>query len=253
MNNKPSFKQAQEDFAAHIRNPDQCDKPEGIEDRRMAIYRDLFINSLSGLLSGSFPVIRTLYNDQNWQKLVRLYFKKEHNKTPHFPEIPREFVAFLKDHPDADPSKPFLYELAHYEWLELHLEKHSIEIEKSITNHKPEFLLNKKPVVSPLVRLHSYQYPVQQIKRSFQPTETSEQPIFMVVWRDCHYQVHFSLLNPFSALLLEQLINNQEKTGQQILEGLAAQHQHPDPNQFIQYGLQTLSQWFEQDIIISTT
>ncbi len=250
--NKPSFKQTQIEFAAHIRDPELNPKPDTIEDRRMAIYRDLFINSISGLLSGSFPVIKTLYNDSDWEELVRAYFKKEHNKTPHFPEIPREFVAFLKDHQDFDPNKPFLYELAHYEWLELHLEKHSLEVEKS-TNHIDEsLLLSQTPVVSPLIRLQSYQYPVHQIKKSFQPQEKLEQPLFMVIWRDTQYQVQFTAMNPFSALLLERLINHADISGQQLLESLADEHQHPNKDQFVQFGLQTLKQWFDQDIIIST-
>ncbi len=250
--NKPSFKQTQIEFAAHIRNPELNPKPDTIEDRRMAIYRDLFINSISGLLSGSFPVIRTLYNDDDWQKLVRSYFKKEHNKTPHFPEIPREFVAYLKGHQNIDISKPFLYELAHYEWLELHLEKHSLEIETLNIEIDDKLLLNQTPIVSPLVRLQSYQYPVHQIKKSFQPKDKLEHPLFMVVWRDINYQVQFSTMNTFSALLLEKLINQSELNGRQLLEKLAAEHQHPDQEQFVQFGLQTLKQWFEQNIIIST-
>lgn len=250
--NKPSFKQAQTEFAAHIRNPELNPKPDSIEDRRMAIYRDLFINSISGLLSGSFPVIRTLYNDKDWETLVRAYFKKEHNKTPHFPEIPREFVAFLKDHQQIDPNKPFLYELAHYEWLELHLEKHSLEIEKLNNKIEEKMLREQTPVVSPLVRLQSYQYPVHQIKASFQPKEPLEQPLFMVIWRDINYQVQFTAMNPFSALLLEKLMNQTELNGQQLLEKLAVEHQHPDTEQFVEFGLQTIKQWFVQDIIIST-
>ncbi len=74
----------------------------------------------------------------------------------------------------------------------------------------------------------------------------------MVVWRDTEYLVHFTAMNPFSALLLENLMNHSELTGLQLLEQLAEVHQHPDKNQFIQFGLQTLKQWFDQDIIIST-
>ncbi len=33
----------QEEFAAHIRDPQNMAAPEGIEDRRMGIYRDLFL------------------------------------------------------------------------------------------------------------------------------------------------------------------------------------------------------------------
>lgn len=249
MSNKPTFKQAQVEFAAHIRNPEVNKLPEQIENRRMAIYRNLFINSISGLIGGSFPVIRSLFDEDAWKLLVRDFYRIEHNKTPHFPEIPREFVEYLK-HNEADASKPFLYELAHYEWIELHLEKHRIEINK---NHavKNSDLLDGIPIVSPLVRIQAYQYPVHQIKTSNQPTKTLPNPLFMLIWRDTQYQVNFSELNPFSALLLETLINNSAATGLQVLESLATKHQHPDINQFVQFGLQTLNQWHNQDIILS--
>ncbi len=249
MTNKPSFKQAQVEFAAHIRNPDTSPIPDHIENRRMDIYRELFINSISGLLAGSFPVMKSLYTEQGWKALVRNFFRTEHNKTPHFPEIPREFVEYLKHH-KADLNKPFLYELAHYEWIELHLEKHNIEISN---NHQWDntTLLNTIPVVSPLAKLQAYQYPVHQVKISHQPKEVLPNPLFMLIWRNTEYQVHFSELNPFSALLLETLINNNNLTGQQVLEHLGNQHQHPDINQFVQFGLQTMSQWHQQDIILS--
>jgi hypothetical protein len=250
MSSKPSFKQTQVDFAAHIRDPVNTPANKEIEDRRMAIYRDLFINSISSLLAGSFPVIKSLYSETEWKALVRKFYRKEHNKTPHFPEIPREFVDFLKDNP-IDLDKPFLYELAHYEWLELHLEKHNAEVAKqNLTDLKA--LLKGQPVISPLVKLQAYQYPVHQIKASHQPQQPLTTPLFMLLWRDGNYQVNFSELKPFSALLLETLINNQQQSGEQVLLALAAQYQHPKPAEFIQQGLQTLHQWHQQDIIIAT-
>jgi hypothetical protein len=248
--NMPSFKEQQVAFAAHIRDPKGSAMPEGIEDRRMAIYRDLFINSLSSLLGGSFPVIRGLYDDAGWTRLVRRFFRKEHNKTPHFPEIPREFVAFLKTQP-TDPEQPFLYELAHYEWLELHLEKHPLTYTKS-AGLTPAVMLREVPVISPLVRLQAYQFPVHQIRQDFQPKAASEQPVCLVVWRDTQDKVRFAELNPFSAMLLEHLINNTDHSGQQILESLATTHQHPNIDQFIEFGTQTLLRWYQQDILINT-
>ena len=38
-------------FAAHIRDPDRHEKPAGIEDRRMKIYRELFFSNVSSMLS----------------------------------------------------------------------------------------------------------------------------------------------------------------------------------------------------------
>lgn len=250
MSSKPSFKQQQVDFAAHIRDPEANQKPEGIEDRRMAIYRDLFINSIASLLAGSFPVIRSLYDDAQWVEFVRGFFRKEHNKTPHFPEIPREFVTYLKNSPN-NPEKPFLYELAHYEWLELHLEKHSLEIVQR-SDITAEQFLDGIPMVSPLVRLQAYSYPVHQIKREQQPTTASAQPVCLVVWRDLLDQVQFAELNPFSALLLEQLINNKTQTGRELLEVLATAHQHPDISQFVDFGTQTLMRWYQQHILLDS-
>jgi hypothetical protein len=41
----PEFQRKQYEFAAHIRDPEKNAAPPGIEDRRLAIYRDLFFNN----------------------------------------------------------------------------------------------------------------------------------------------------------------------------------------------------------------
>ncbi|MEN1729203.1 MAG: DNA-binding domain-containing protein, partial [Pseudomonadota bacterium] len=53
-------------FAGHLRDPDNVPPPEGIEDRRLAIYRRLFFNNLSNLFARNFPVIRKLTEDDDW-------------------------------------------------------------------------------------------------------------------------------------------------------------------------------------------
>ena len=57
-------------FAAHIRDPERHPAPTDIEDRRMQIYRDLFFNNVNRFLSSSFPVIRKLYDDDDWRKVT---------------------------------------------------------------------------------------------------------------------------------------------------------------------------------------
>ncbi|MDH4254937.1 MAG: DNA-binding domain-containing protein, partial [Gammaproteobacteria bacterium] len=56
MAERPAFQRRQYEFAAHIRDPDANPPPAGIEDRRMAIYRELFYNNLLSLLGSTFPV-----------------------------------------------------------------------------------------------------------------------------------------------------------------------------------------------------
>ena len=58
MAEQRSFQDKQYAFAAHIRDPEHRPAPEGIEDRRMAIYRELFFNNIRSLLARNYPVLR---------------------------------------------------------------------------------------------------------------------------------------------------------------------------------------------------
>ena len=50
-------------LAAHVRNPATQPGPPGIEDRRLAVYRELVFNNLAGLLGQGFPEIRTTHRE----------------------------------------------------------------------------------------------------------------------------------------------------------------------------------------------
>ena len=56
-------------LARHVRDPGAHPPPPGIEDRRLAIYRDLFLNGIDSLLAGNFPVIRRTLGDEAWGAL----------------------------------------------------------------------------------------------------------------------------------------------------------------------------------------
>lgn len=110
-------------LSRHLRDPDAAPAPDGIEARRLAIYRDLFYNNLQGLLAGNFPVIRKTLDDDAWHALVRAFYAGHRCRTPLFTEIGREFVRWLEAEVDEDASlPPWLPELAHYEWVELALQ-----------------------------------------------------------------------------------------------------------------------------------
>ena len=88
MAERPKFQEQQYAFAAHIRDPKNAPAPEGIEDRRMAIYRELFFNNLESLLSNMFPVLNRIHSDEHWQKLVRGFMQGHQAKTPYFLQLP---------------------------------------------------------------------------------------------------------------------------------------------------------------------
>ena len=105
-------------FAAHLRDPDNSPAPTDIEDRRMAIYRDLFINNVTSFLRQSFPVLADLMEEQRWKLLVKDFYREHKSHSPLFPDLPKEFLDYLANerdlgqHSDDQDDPPFLYELA---------------------------------------------------------------------------------------------------------------------------------------------
>jgi hypothetical protein len=177
MADLPEFQQKQYAFAAHIRDPENVPAPEGIEDRRMAIYRELFFNNIRNLLSNMFPVLRKLHSDDKWHGMIRQFMQRHRAETPYFLQLPQEFLAFLQHEYEAQVDDyPFLIELAHYEYIELAL---SIsEDSNNLEDIDPDGnLLHQVPVKSALAWVYAYQYPVHRITAEFIPTEPAEQPV----------------------------------------------------------------------------
>ena len=242
--------QTQYNFAAHIRDPQKNAAPEGIEDRRMAIYRDLFFNNIKGLLSGNFPVLKSLYDEQAWTSLCRDFYSEYRCHTPLFPQLPREFLQYLQDfRKNKATDAPFMLELAHYEWVELALALDEAEPE-NIEVHPGSDLLHDIPVLSPLAWPLSYQYPVHQISADFQPETAPEKPTHLLVWRQRDYQVKFMQLNEISLLLLQQMKEQPDRSGLELLTAVAGIINHPKPEVVVEGGKTLLADLQEKQVIL---
>lgn len=254
MNTQADFKQTQYAFAAHLRDPANRPAPSDIEDRRMQIYRDLFINNISGLLAQTFPVLHEIMGDERWSRLMREFYSGYECQTPLFSELPKEFLDWLSSGHQTQQDDPcFMTELAHYEWVELALSlAEDNEIEAEI--HRYGDLLNSAPLLSPLAWPLAYHYPVHQISPDFQPTAPSEQPSCLVVYRDREDAIGFIETNPITTQLLLLLGDNleQRQTGQQLLNQLAEQLPNVPEQAVMQGGLQTLEQLRQKDIVLGT-
>lgn len=240
-------------FAGHIRDPDNISAPQGVEDRRMGIYRDLFYNNIQGFLAGNFPVIRRLYSDERWHQMVRDFFVRHRAHTPLFPELPREFLQFIQDFrgPESD-DPPFLLELAHYEWAELAVSLDANEIDDAQADPDGD-LLTDSPVLSPLARLLSYQYPVHQIRPEFRPAEPSAEPTHLVIYRNRDDRVKFIALNPVSARLLKLIEQEPGRSGRDYLEQIAGELGSIEPDKIIAHGLGILQDFRDREVLTGTT
>ena len=239
-------------FAAHIRDPQVNAAPEGIEDRRMGIYRDLFFNNIKSFLSGNFPVLKTLYSEQAWTSLCRDFYREYRCHTPLFPELPREFLRYLQDfRRDREDDPPFILELAHYEWVELALSLDEAEIDDVEANPDGD-LLEGIPVLSALAWPLSYQFPVHRIRADFQPATAPEKPTHLLVWRRRDYTVKFMQLNDVSRLLLEQLKEQPAKSGLELLTAIAGIIHHPNPDVVTKSGSALLRDLREKQVVLGT-
>ncbi len=250
MAERRRFQEQQYAFAAHIRDPQNAPAPEGIEDRRVAIYRELFFNNLKSLLSNMFPVLTKLHSDQHWRRLVRRFMQRHQAKTPYFLQLPAEFLDFLQNEYEPAPDDfPFLAELAHYEYIELAL---SVSAEANdLEGVDPEGdLLAGIPVKSTLAWVYAYRYPVHRISAEFLPDAPAEQPVYLAVYRGSDDKVGFLELNAVTAGLLNAIETNQSgRSGEALLRRLAADIGYADSDAFVAHGLAAMQEMRSLDIL----
>ncbi len=242
----------QTSFAGHIRDPESVPAPDGIEDRRMAIYRDLFFNNILTFLSANFPVLKTLFSEADWRGLCRDFFTDYRCHTPLFPEIPREFLQYLQNQrKDQAGDPPFMLELAHYEWVELALALDEAEVDDIEVNPDGD-LLADVPVLSPLAWPLSYKYPVHKIREDFQPDSLPDQATHLLVWRQEDFSIKFMQLNEISLLLLQKLKEEPARSGLELLTEIAGIINHPKPDVVIEGGKTLLNELLEKQVILGT-
>ncbi len=240
-------------FTAHIRDPDHAPRPPDVPEPRMAVYRELLYNNVEGFIARGFPVLRRLYDEAAWHRLVRGFFVQHRARSPYFLEIPREFLDYLdREHVPGTEDPPFLYELAHYEWVELALSVSDAEPDPDGFDPQGD-LLAERPILSPVAWPLRYVWPVHRIGPDFQPEAPPERPTFLLAWRGQDEEVHFMELHPATARLLELVETAERPTGRAMLEQVAVELRHPDPQQVIAAGHEALKALHAAGAILGTS
>lgn len=240
----------QREFADHIRNPDQNPAPGEVEDRRMAIYRRLFFNNLSGLFGKNFAIARRLLPDPDWHRLIRAFMIEHRATTPLFPEIGREFVRFLADHPEHYADRwPWLAELCHWRFLITSVRNDDAEPAAMAADRQGD-LMTSRPLLNPTLRLAHYQWPVQKMRvdRILDRPEAT----LLAVWRRRDNEIGRLRVNPVTARLLERLQENSSASGLVVLNELATELAHPDPDVMLEHGRALLDSLYQRDLLLGT-
>jgi hypothetical protein len=252
MADPASFKEKQYAFAAYLRDPDNVAAPEGIEARRIAVYRNLFFNNLRSLLSKFFPVLRKIHDDARWRRFIRGFMQNHQAQTPYFLELPEEFLAFLQnEYEPCEDDFPFLVELAHYEYAELALSVSEEEIPTEGVDPDGDLLVGV-PVKSPLAWAFAYRYPVHRISPDFLPEHAEDQPVYLALYRNSSDTVGFLELNAVTAALLDALERNDGLSGESLLRRLAVEINYPDADALVQHGAAALQEMRQLEILAGT-
>ncbi|MBT1443116.1 putative DNA-binding domain-containing protein [Shewanella sp. JM162201] len=219
-----SLKAIQDEFIAAIREPSRpC--PDGIEARRMAVYRELFFNNVSGFVGNAFPVLKSLYSVDDWQALVREFFIHHDCQNPLFVGIAGEFLQFIGSRTSKPCDPPFMQELAHYEWLEL-----VVAIAPDAPDRAPfsaKDIDAKRYLELPLLlashcRIAQYHYQVEQISVDYRPAEPAVSAQYFCLFRDSADEVSFLKLNPLTAQVLALIERADGVCGPALMDELAS-------------------------------
>lgn len=242
------FQQYQLEFTAHIRNPSAHKKPARVVEERMAVYREAVFNNIFESVSVCFPVCQATIGKRAWRALLKEFVKTYAAQSPLFREIPQQFLQYLEM---ATPETvknlpPFLYQLAHYEWVELAvsaLETKAVKLSKKID------FLKETPVLAAAHMLLEYDFVVHKISKKHKPKSTEK--TYLLVFRNTENNVKFIELNPMTYKLL-RLIEENGMPGEQALVQLAEAINHPDTDAIVQFGVGILEDLATQDAIIGS-
>jgi len=239
------FQQYQLQFAGHIRNPAERPRPAGVSAKRMRVYTQIVFNNLESSVSACFPICRKILGARAWKRLVRQFLEQHQCASPLFRKIPEEFLEFLQG---AQGLPPYLYSLAHYEWVELAVSVDDTQVDANHVDAEAE-LLDRQPMFAPAMALLRYDYPVHRISSRHRPVTAS--PVHLLVFRNAAADVRFIELNPVTARLLE-LLKDTAFSCRQALAQVADELAHPDPQAVLQFGESILQDLRKQGAILGS-
>jgi len=249
MNDAGALQLQLETIARYVRSPGTQPGPPGIEPRRLKIYGDLLFNNIEGLLAGNFPVIRETLGATDWHALVEKFLATHRSQTPLFTRIGLELIDFLGSTAGDDPQRPWLAELAHYEWAELGLQLS----DAAQPAHDPQGdLLAGVPMLSPLAWPLAYRWPVSRIGPNFQPDTAPPEATLILLQRNQDGAVQFAALSPLLFKLLERIGANTTLSGRELLTQLAQEAGQDDAEGFIDAARTLLLQLHEQGVLAIT-
>lgn len=247
------FGTVQRAFTAHLRDRRTHPRPADVPAARMDVYRELLLANFETALGNCYPVLRSVIDEHDWNRLVREFFAEHRCRSPLYRDLPGEFREWLGGprHDALRARLPFLDELAHYEWIEMALDTDPRAIPTEGIDRDGD-LLAGVPALNPLAWRLDYRYPVPRIGPGFRPGTPSPAPVQLVIHRRRDHSIGFLEVNPLVAALVGQLETNTDRSGRELLTELAVGYPRLTPDAFLAAGAAALAELAGREIVLGT-
>ena len=248
---EPEFARLEREFAAYLRDPERSVPPGAHDDRRLAIYRHAVFSNIERFMRDNYPRVLAVMSAQEWQAMVRDYVIRHAATATAFVDLPREFLLYLEHQHAPDPARPFLGELAHFDWLETLVSADRRILDLSTVERAGDVIAGI-PVANPIMTLVTYRYPVHVITSAYQPLEAPAVATRIAAFRAPDNEYGFLDLNEPAARLLELVMAAGGHSGREILAGVASELGQADVSALIAAGRTILTRMQVQGAILGT-
>lgn len=248
---EPEFVRLQRAFTRHLRDPENVPPPPGHETRRLDIYRHAIYANVAGLMADNYPRIRAIFDDAEWTALIRHYLVNHASRASAFVQVPREFLDYLAHERNVTDDPPFLYELAHFDWLETLVGADQRRYDERPFDPEGD-LIAGVPVANPIMCLETYRFPVHAIDMDYQPAIAPAEATRIAAFRDTDLRYGFLDLNAPSARLLELVMADSGRTGAELIAQTAADIAHPEPARLLGPGRDILERMRSRGAVLGT-
>lgn len=238
-------------FCAHLRDPERVAPPADIAPNRARIYSNFVFYNMLDFFRANFPKMAEVLGEDGFAALIRDYIREHRSQTALYAELPGELITYLHSERQVATDPPFLFELAHYEYMESVIGVDTREASIAGIDRDGD-VFSGEPVLSPLVIPLAYRFPVHQIDAAFQPSVAPPEPTYIVAYRDLDDREGYMHLNRVSARLLERLLNQPGLSGREHCLAIVEELAHPEPEEVLAGGRGLLLEWRQRDIVLGT-
>ena len=229
-----SIKQA--DFSDYLRTAKTPLSPKGTEK----IYHRLLRANLQELLANIYPRLIEHLGEEKWQFLLDQFLCIHKANTPYFYQVPDEFLSFLWHNKALYGQWPWLWALAHFEWMEL--------VATVADENLPE-PDSQGMRCSPLAYYCQYEYAVYPLDKEYAPLALRTQPWQGIVYRNRAQEVQWLALDAWSALLFT-IIQQQKNNVDDIVDCLKEQMSAYSHDAIRQSVMAWCDEWHELNILV---